>query len=123
MIKEDLLKELRCLNAINYNLYIGSGTDACDLCLDYDEAIKELENLIQKSYEAGEQNILKEIEKKCYGRDAYKIPFSEYEIDYCFNKDEKNKMITANEYYTKGRNDEFIETISKVQSLIKSYKV
>lgn len=40
-------------------------------------------------------------------RDAYKIPFSDEEINFELNPNKKSEKIIANEWYQKGRDDEF----------------
>ena len=40
-------KDLEELPAVNYNLYIGSGSVSCDNCLKFEEALKQLKQFIQ----------------------------------------------------------------------------
>ncbi len=39
---KNIEKEFEELDAVNYNVYIGSGTDACDNCLEYEDAVKQI---------------------------------------------------------------------------------
>jgi ribosomal protein L23 len=54
---EAVIKEVEDLRCVNYNMYIGSGSDACDNCLPFDLAVDELKAFIksklQEAFKAG----------------------------------------------------------------------
>ena len=54
---QKLKEEFEELPAVNYNLYIGSGKDACDNCLKYEDAV----NQILDFFHQAEQEMLKKI--------------------------------------------------------------
>ena len=59
------------------------------------------------------EEIIKMIEIK----DAYKIPFSKAEIDYELLPENRAKKEIVNEYYKKGRDDEFFDLLFKIKQL------
>jgi hypothetical protein len=77
--------------------------DEVDILIDV--KVKKLESFIQKSYEAGEQNALKEIVKIIKRYDSERIG------RYLLNRIETSS------------NEVILDILKKVQSLIKSYKV
>jgi len=42
---QDKIKNLKC---VNYNMYIGSGTESCDNCLCFEDALEELLGFISQ---------------------------------------------------------------------------
>ena len=56
-------ENLKNLPAINYNLYIGSEIDACDDCLEFEVALKQLEDFIKKLLKTQRKEILEELEQ------------------------------------------------------------
>ena len=58
---EDWEKEFENLPAVNYNLYIGSGSDACDDCLEYEEALKQLIGFIHSLLSSQKLDLKKKI--------------------------------------------------------------
>jgi len=53
--------------------------------------------------------------KSCELRDAYKLPFSDNEIEQCLNPAHRAERETANEWYRKGRDDENKELITNLK--------
>ena len=64
MKKQNWEKELKDLPAINYNLYIGSGADACDNCLDFEVAFNQLKFFISNLLSQEKENWIEELEAR-----------------------------------------------------------
>jgi hypothetical protein len=45
--KPDILVDFEDLPVVNYNLYIGAGKDACDYCLEFEEARDQIKSYIR----------------------------------------------------------------------------
>jgi len=63
----DKIKNLKC---VNYNMYIGSGTESCDNCLCFEDALEELLGFIsqeiQKAVEERDKEIVEMLEEHIY---------------------------------------------------------
>ena len=79
----------------------------------------DLETFINQKLQEVEQRKIEEILKTIDIRDAYKIPFSEAEIQQELLLEDRIQKEIANRYYQKGRNDENGNIINSLKTFNK----
>jgi len=59
-------KEFEELPAVNYNLYLGSGKEVCDNCLEFENAVNQIKSFIHQNFILREEveRVIKEMQKE-----------------------------------------------------------
>ena len=107
--KEEIIKEFRRKFQKDKILFRNSNGDI----KQDDYLLEDIEDFWLSKLKSQKEEIIKMIEIK----DAYKIPFSKAEIDYELLPENRAKKEIVNEYYKKGRDDEFFDLLFKIKQL------